>query len=843
MNHRSIGKVWRVRQFDADKASQLARELGISSILARLLLLRGIRTPEEASAFLNPNLNDLVDPNRFLEMPMATQRLVRALDENQRVLIHGDYDVDGIVSSAMLAEYLRERGMEADVVLPSRFEEGYGLSAEKVKEASAKGYSLLVTVDCGISAAPEIALASSLGMDVIVTDHHEPSSGRPEMALAVINPKLEQSGYPHQSLSGTGVAYKLVEALETELRNLNKNAIDLRQFHDLVALGTIADVVPLLGENRILVHSGLSCLRYTKRPGLRALIEKSGLIQEHIGVWAVAFVLGPRLNAAGRLGSPKAALDLLLTNDYDTALDLAGVLEEINRERKTRETEVRNDCEQMVANDPRAVQEGLILLARPGWPKGVLGIVASRLVEKYGCPSLLLTTENGEAQGSGRSIPGLDLVGCLKECSDLLLSFGGHEGAAGVRLPEQNITLLRDRLTRIARERINPDQLVQTLDIDGELALDDITDSLVAEIELMEPFGEANRSPIFTTRNIELKGKGHIFGNNHLKFVLGTPSRPIELLAFSQGDLLRQLTDEKVDVAYTVGRRRIQGQQRVELLLQGIRPSPSPASKGDQSRARRSVIDWRDRNNRLQDIQRECTKDDASCVFLVDDEDPFRSDLSRWLMAQEQFGDLIETSCFVDACQKVLQQRNCVAISPVWRNEEALVSNLCGTCSDLRIFFLSLPTGEFAGTPRLLDGLSKNQVNLWVYLAFGKEECEKKMKVIAESYPDEATLKKAYRHLQRVSQNGVLNVAHALDEWRRAGFADMSLQAALQIFEELSLTFLVDQGTLVRLADSPEKRSLEESSTYCYARLQRESFEQWSRWLLTSPSPEVARKL
>lgn len=843
MTLRLSNKTWQIRPFDTAKASALASSLGVSRVMGNLLVQRGLEQVEEASRFLNPNLNDLLDPNLFVEMPQATDRILRALENGERVLIHGDYDVDGIAASALVAQYLRRRGLQTDVILPSRFEEGYGLSPDKLRESAANRYSLLLTVDCGISAADEIALAVSLGMDVIVTDHHEPSSGRPEKATAVINPKLPDSGYPHAVLSGTGVAYKLIEALEYRFRALGDEKLNLRQWHDLVALGTIADVVPLLGENRILARSGVACLRSSENPGLKALVEKSGLIQENLGVWAVAFVIAPRLNAAGRLGDPKTALDLLMATDYDEALDVAGILEEINRERKLREGEVRKDCDRMIADSPEIAQNKLLLLAKPDWHKGVLGIVASRMVETYGRPSILLTIENGEAQGSGRSISGFDLVGCLSECKDLLSSYGGHEGAAGLRLPERNLPALRERLVQVARERMTDKQLTPPLLLDGELALDDLTDALVTELEMLEPFGEGNRAPLFMTRDLEINSSIQLFGNNHLKFVLGTPARPIEAVAFSGGDLLPLLTSSTVDIAYTVAKRTFRGQQRMELLIKDIRLPESPPSSPNTGSQQRRVVDWRGREDRLQCIQRESEKREGACIFVVDDEEPFRLELLEWLNSKGNQASPIEATCFGDAYQRISREGYGMAIAPVWRNKAISLSDTPKTPLCLRIFLLSLPMGDFGGTARLFDGIKKHFGELWVYLAFGRQESARKVALVSESYPDDSLLRNAYRHLQAMANNGVVRLAHALEQWSLKGSSPMSLQASLAIFEELQLADLVDQDTMVQLRKSPLKRSLEESSTYRHGKIQRELFEQWAKWVLKAPAPEVARKL
>jgi len=841
------GKCWEIRQADEGKASRLCTELGIGPILARLLVLRGFEEPDQVYAFLNPSLENLVEPSRFVEMPAATARLFQALENKERILIHGDYDVDGISASALMVEYLCLRGWDADVVLPSRFEEGFGLSAEKVREASAKGYSLLLTVDCGITANEEIALARSLGIDVIVTDHHEPGPERPAEAVAILDPKLPGSGYPHEILSGTGVAYKLVEALEFECRQQGKKAVDLCQWHDIVALGTIADVVPLLGENRILVRSGLGWLKAGDRPGVKALMEKTGLIQERIGVWSVSFILAPRLNAAGRLGDPRIALDLLLSKDYSEALDLAGILDETNQERRTLEGAVKKDCERMISQSPETAEREFILLAKPDWPKGVLGIVASRIAETYNRPTILLTIEGDEANGSGRSVPGFNLVECLRRCEGLMFSYGGHEGAVGLRLDKKNVSGLRKGLIAAARDMVGPEPLISRLYVDGELSLDDIDNRLVSELDLMEPHGEGNRAPLFVTSNVEVEGKGQIFGNNHLKFVLGKPSRPVEAIAFSQGGLLAKIGSRRVDMVYTLGKRSFRGVEKLELIIRDLRMAEGGDEAGSvssESKTKRRVVDWRGRSNLLGCLQQEYEKSSGKVIFAVDFEETIRSPLVDWLRTRtSEDHDIIEAGCFGEACATLHSEPGRVALAPVWRNEGVILGLEDVEEEALKVFVLSLPTGEFAGTARLLDGLRDHRESLWVYLAFGQEECDRKNVQIADSYPNEDTLRQVYRYLQSVAFDGRVRVAKALEGWSSQGLQAVTLRAAVAIFEELEFLEILDEGAVISFQSVQKKRSLSDSAAFRHGELQRQSFEQWSRWALRAPAPEVARKI
>jgi len=839
------GKEWRLKEADSEKTFHLSSELGISSVVARLLVLRGVDDPAKAKGFLEPSLSDLIPPSAFNEMPLATERLFKALESGERILIHGDYDVDGIASSAMTAEYLRSRGFEVDIVLPSRFEAGYGISREKVEQAAKDGYKILLTVDCGVTADEEISFAKSLGVDVIVTDHHDPGSGRPEDAVAVLNPKLPDSGYPHEMLSGTGVAYKLIEALELFLREKGKPEMDLRQLHDIVALGTIADVVPLLKENRLLVRSGLEQLRVTQRPGLKALMEQARLIQDKISVRSVAFGMAPRINAAGRLGDPRVALELLMTKDPQDARELAGLLDESNQQRRQLEDSVRRDCNRMIDNDPAIAEAEFIVLAKEDWPKGVLGIVASRISETYYRPTVLLTIEGDEAEGSGRSIEGFDLLACLNECKDLLNSHGGHAAAAGVRLPKKNVRKFQEQVVKAAKEMIDRVDLVPMLQIDVELALEDINEGLLLEMASLEPFGEGNRAPVFMARNVNVEGCAQIFGNNHLKFVLGTPMCPLEAIAFSQGHWLDRLQGNKLDMAFTLRKSSFMGRERMEMLLKDVRiptsdpVDPSPEGEND---AQRRVIDWRGRSEKLDSLCDELQEGTDKFVFVIDAKDPFREHLIPRLKDTLACDELPETDCFGEACQVLHEGINTV-LSPLWRNEGSVLSHPPEEHKPMKVFVLSFPAGDFAGTPKLLDGLADHQESLWVYLAFGQNEYERKKADVEGSYPDEEMLRKVYRHLRSMAVDNTVTLADAVSSWTEMGFDEITLHTGLNIFEEISLLEALDGGLSFSLLVAEEKRALTDSSTYRHAKEQREAFEKWARWILKAPAPEVARKL
>lgn len=836
------GKRWTLKECDQEQADRLSQEMKISPILARLLVIRGLSDSEQVQRFLNPSLADLVEPGMFREMDLAVDRLMQARTHKERILIHGDYDVDGIAASALMVEYLRLREWEADVILPNRFDEGYGLSDEVVQQAAEDGYSLILTVDCGITASKEIELAKSLGLDVIVTDHHEASNnGRPEMAVAVIDSKVQDSGYPHDMLSGTGVAYKLVEALEIQLRDQGFPSVDLKQWHDLVALGTIADIVPLLGENRILVRSGLEQLKVTRRPGLRALMDRANVVQEKIGVWTVSFIIAPRLNAAGRTGDPRTSLDILLTPDYQEAMELAGILEETNQFRKSLVEEVGRDCNRMLKDNPELLDDGVLLLAKKDWPKGVLGIVASRLLESFYRPTILLTIEDGVAHGSGRSIPGFNLVDCLSQCGDLFTSFGGHEGAAGLNFSEDNLDELRVRLRKVADEMLKDQDLSAYIDVDAEIPIEDLSNELIEDLEQLAPFGEKNRSPVFVSRNIDITGRMQIFGNNHLKFLLGEPGRIIEALAFSQGKILDKVDSNHLDFVYTMRKGTFRGEERIEMMLKDIGVSaPVQSARAGIAPARR-VLDWREKDSLIEAFLEEVGKHNDQFVFAIDYDDPKREQLLQVL--GEKSVEVEQSDCLVEAIHHVHRNSTRFAIAPVWRRPDVRLSLAEEECRPLRVIMLSFPGGAISGIHPLLDDVREHGSDLWLYLAFGKDEREAKTQQIQESYPDRDFLAKIYRLIQMSAVNGQIHLPQALTAWAKKGFSSVAIQSALLIFEELSLLQQLNQGETLELLPAETKRSLEYSETYKHGQQQRQIFETWAKWVMQSPAPEVASKL
>lgn len=563
---------WTLAQPEGGCIAELARSCAIPPLLAGLLLNRGIRDAEEARRFLNPNLSDLHDPYLLEDMEAAVQRLLTALAERQKICIYGDYDADGLTSVAVLSGFLRQLGADCFYHIPHRIEEGYGLSAEGIRAAAGRGARVIVTADCGISAFEEAVLCAELGIDLIITDHHTPSSEIPR-ALAVINPLRNGDRFPCKALAGVGVVFNFVVALRMRLREnglfLAIPEPNLREFLDLVALGTVADIVPLVDENRILVSYGLRELTSGSRVGIRELKKVSG-IPGDVDCAAVGFRLAPRLNAAGRLDDAALGAELLLTADGRKAASLAGMLDASNEERQGLEREMMEDAVRMVEDDPSMAERRSIVLASDAWHPGVIGIVASRMVERYHRPAILISLQDGNGKGSGRSIPGLHLHEALKECSAHLLRFGGHKYAAGLSIDESLLGEFSDRFEEIASSLLSPLDLVPEIRIDAELGANDANLETVALLESLGPFGVGNPRPVFSMRRLQVL-QTSLMKERHVRMRLGAGGTVFEAIGFGLAG--RVPAADHVDIAFSMDCNQWNGKRSLRLMLKDVRAS------------------------------------------------------------------------------------------------------------------------------------------------------------------------------------------------------------------------------------------------------------------------------
>jgi single-stranded-DNA-specific exonuclease len=543
---------WIILSKNEEREERLCKDLNISPILARVLINRGLVETEKAIQYLNPSLKEIHDPFMMKDMKKATERLLKAIHRGERILIYGDYDVDGLTSTAILSSFLRKMGVKVFTKIPDRLEDGYGLKEKYIHKAKDLGISLIVTVDCGISDNRTIDEANKLGIDCIITDHHEVSGPLPK-ALAVIDPKRRDCEFPFRDLAGVGVAFNLMIALRRDIRSTGvwegEVEPNLREYLDLVALGTISDIAPIRDENRILVHYGLKELRKASRPGLRALINVSGINPRAIDVRTISFVISPRLNAAGRMGSPDRALNLLLSEDEGRANLIARELDEENRKRQAIEELIFQEAISMI--DSLSDKElKAIVLGSERWHQGVIGIVASRLVERFYRPAILISIQNGKGKGSGRSIDSFDLMNGLIMCSSLLESYGGHSHAAGLEICEEKIEYFKNLFLDLAEKNLRDKDLYPSIFIDSPLDLSRIETKLVEDLSSLSPFGPSNPEPVFLADKVTICERWDI-GKNNIKLRIKEGQRYFDGIGFGIADRFPSISPKEMALVYT----------------------------------------------------------------------------------------------------------------------------------------------------------------------------------------------------------------------------------------------------------------------------------------------------
>jgi len=567
-------RLWEHPAHDERVVDTLSRELGVAPVVARLLYLRGLGDPDAAARFLSPDLAHLHDPLRLVDLGKAVDRLLAAIERGERIAIHGDYDVDGVTSTVMLRRVLERLGGDVVHFIPERLRDGYGLQPQAVDHLQAEGARVVVSVDCGIKSIEAARRARDLGVDLIVTDHHEPDSELPD-ALAVINPKRRDCSYPDKDLAGSGVALKLTQALCTRAGRERW----LPSFLKIAALGTVADVVPLVGENRVIAKIGLEQLSAGPHAvGLQALLDAAGLGGRAIDSYHVAFVLAPRVNAAGRMSTPDLATRLLLASaehEWPLARELAERLNVENAKRQEEEATIVAEARRRIEADPDIGAHNLLVVAGDGWHRGVIGIVASKLVETFVKPSIVISIDGDTGHGSCRSLPSFDMLAALERCADLFDRFGGHKQAAGFSLPASRIGDLRKRLTDHADERLSPDDLRPRLRVDARLALGDITPEVVEGVSRLAPFGMGNGRPVFSAHGVEIVTGPTRLKDRHLTMTVRQGGRLFRAVAWRAADRLAAFEASRLgaDLAFSLERNTFQGQTTIELNVADVRPA------------------------------------------------------------------------------------------------------------------------------------------------------------------------------------------------------------------------------------------------------------------------------
>ncbi len=564
-------KRWVEREIENLEAiAELQESLGIDRVLANLLVKRGITDYEKARNFFRPELNNLHDPYLMQDMAIAVSRINQAITSGEKILIYGDYDVDGTTSVALTFSFFKKLHSEIDFYIPDRYREGYGISTQGIDYAFENGFSLIIALDCGIKSVDKIDYANERGIDFIICDHHLPGDQLPA-AIAVLDPKRSDCTYPYNELSGCGIGFKLIQAYAL------KYDIPFEQvssYLDLVAVSIASDIVPITGENRILAWHGLLKLNTEPCKGLLALMNISGR-KENLSIMDVVFTIGPRINAAGRIDDAKHSVNLLIADDEAIALEKSQIINTKNTERKEHDSNITEQALAMIDGDPVLISRKTTVVYNAEWHKGVIGIVASRLTEKYYRPTIVMTDSNGYAAGSARSVAGFDLYEALCECSDLLIQFGGHKYAAGLTMKTENIPAFQQRFEEVVAASITEELLVQAINIDAEIELKQIDPKFFRILKQFEPFGPQNMAPIFVSRNVYTYGAATIVGSNHLKMCVHQDNQTYyNCIGFNLGEYLKMINSGAAfDLCYTIEENTWKEKKSIQLNIKGIRPA------------------------------------------------------------------------------------------------------------------------------------------------------------------------------------------------------------------------------------------------------------------------------
>ena len=562
-----MNKKWQIYETDKEQIEELKEKYKLNYLLATILVNRGITDREKIRQFLKPTRQDFYNPFLIKDMEIAVERIVKAIESQEKVIIYGDYDVDGITSTTVLKKFLKDLGLEVSYYIPNRLNEGYGLNKKAIDKIVNEGYSLMITVDCGISAIEEIDYANSLGLETIITDHHEPGEVLPK-ALAVVDNKRKDSTYPFRDLAGVGVAFKLCQAIGMKL-GLKEEAY--LKYLDIVCVGTISDIVPLVDENRVITKLGLLLVRQTKNMGLKSIINSSGY--NKIDSNTISFGVAPRINACGRMGKAEEALELLLSTDIYKVNELTKKLNDQNRKRQEIEKIIYESAVEKIEEN-HLDENRTIVVGGVGWHHGVIGIVSSKITDMYFKPSILLSfEENGIGKGSGRSVPGFDLHEALTKCQDRLEKFGGHSMAVGLTIKKENVEKFIKKFEKVAKEEKIED-IVPILNVDAKIDLNSVDKDVIESLKALEPFGEANKMPIFAFRNLRIDSIRALSEGKHLKLTLKEDNRIINAIGFNMGELAEEYRiGDKIDIAGVLEINTFNGVDNLQINIKDVMKS------------------------------------------------------------------------------------------------------------------------------------------------------------------------------------------------------------------------------------------------------------------------------
>ena len=561
-----MSKKWQVYQVDNEKVEQIQQKYEVNKLLATILANRGIVEEKQIDKFLHPKRSDFYNPYEMPDMEIAVSRIIKAIENEEKTIIYGDYDVDGITSVTVLKSFLEERGLEVAEYIPNRLNEGYGLNNNAVEKIASQGYTLMITVDCGISAVEEVRYANELGIETIITDHHEPGNELPA-ALAVVDAKRKDNKYPFRNLAGVGVVFKLSQAIGMRLDLEEKEYL---KYLDIVCIGTISDIVPLVDENRVIVKLGLKLVEQTKNLGLRSILKSAGYSK--IDSTTISFGVAPRINASGRMGHQEDALKLFLSKEIDEVNELTQKLNDYNRIRQETEKNIYAEVISKIEKDNLSEKNTIVVMGK-NWHHGVIGIVSSKITEMYFKPSILLCEEYDCGKGSGRSIPGFDLYEALTECKEFIDRFGGHSMAIGINIKKEKFKNFKDKLEEIATQK-HIEDIVPILKIDAQVSLDEINKDMVESLKELEPFGEENKTPLFVFKNLKIDSIRALSEGKHLKLTLKDSKNIVNAIGFNLGELTNEYKiDDRVDVVGNLEINSFNGMENIQINIKDIMKS------------------------------------------------------------------------------------------------------------------------------------------------------------------------------------------------------------------------------------------------------------------------------
>ncbi len=561
-----MNKKWQIYQVDNVEIERIQKEYNINKLLATILSNRKITKHEDIVKFLQPKRSDFYNPYGMPDMEIAVMRIVKAIENREKTIIYGDYDVDGITSVTVLKSFLEERGLEVGIYIPNRLEEGYGLNKVAVEKIAKEGYTLMITVDCGISAIEEIKYANKLGIETIITDHHEPGEELPK-ALAVVDAKRKDNIYECRNLAGVGVVFKVIQAISMKLGLEEREYL---KYLDIVCVGTISDIVPLTDENRVIVKLGLKLVQQTKNIGLKSIIQATGYSQ--IDSIAISFGVAPRINACGRMGHQEEALKLFLSKDVEEVKELTKKLNEYNKKRQEIEKNIFAEAVEQI-EQKNMEQKNTITLMGKNWHHGVIGIVSSKITEMYFKPSILLCEEGEIGKGSGRSIPGFDLYEALTKCNKTIDKFGGHAMAVGIAIKKEQFEEFKNKLERIAKEN-HTEEIIPILKIDSQISLDDINKEMVESLKQLEPFGEENKTPLFLFKNLKIDSIRALTEGKHLKLTVKENRNIVNAIGFNLGEFANEYKiGDKIDIVGNLEMNSFNGVDNIQINVKDIMKS------------------------------------------------------------------------------------------------------------------------------------------------------------------------------------------------------------------------------------------------------------------------------